>query len=92
MIVIVHREGCDCASCAHVRVKRRQVAEMLRAEAKSRKRWVPHISRNGARFHVLSWYGTRDALGRIHGECRCSEPRCEINRPRKRGEDDSRAF
>lgn len=92
MIVIVHRDGCDCASCAHVRIKRREVAEMLRAEAKSRKRWVPHISCNGARFHVLSWHGMRDVYGRTHCVCRCSEPRCEVNRPRKRGEDNRHAL
>lgn len=34
-------------------------------------RWVEHINKEGARFHVLSWSN----LGQ-----HCSEPRCEVNR------------
>lgn len=75
MLVIVHDKTCDCASCRHVHTERVRVREMLRAERKSRARWVPHIACNGARFHVLWW----DSRG-----THCSEPRCEYNRPRKR--------
>lgn len=73
MLVIIHGRDCACCGCRHVRVTRKRVDEMLRAERESRAKWVPHISCNGARFHVLSW----DTRGP-----RCSEPRCEINRRR----------
>jgi hypothetical protein len=36
--------------------------------------WVPHIRMEGAHIHVISWSN----LGR-----QCSEPRCEINKPKK---------
>lgn len=41
---------------------------------------VPHIIKEGARFHVLSWAGGYDKNGQWAAWCRCSEPRCEINR------------
>ena len=34
-------------------------------------KWIKHIYKDGARFHVLWW----DSFGR-----HCSEPNCEINR------------
>jgi len=35
---------------------------------------LKHIVCNGARFHVISWYGGTESCGR-----KCSEPECEIN-------------
>lgn len=55
-----------------VQAERERVAAALRAEGRSKARWVPHIYSEGARFHVLSWD--------THG-AHCSEPRCEMNRP-----------
>ena len=37
----------------------------------------PH--EEGSRQHVISWHGVY-RNGRIHGERRCSDPNCEINR------------
>lgn len=42
--------------------------------------YVPHIHKEGARYHVLSWGGYYDSKGELHGERYCSEPRCVINR------------
>lgn len=47
-----------------------------------------HITLDGARFHVLSWGGGQDALGRMKSWCRCSEPNCEINK--RGGDNDAR--
>jgi hypothetical protein len=42
---------------------------------KKKAKWVKHIIKEGARYHVIWW----DNLG-----AHCSEPNCEINRPIKR--------
>lgn len=47
---------------------------------KSERQYVPHVHKEGARFHVLSWGCYYDSKGELHGERYCSEPRCEINR------------
>ena len=43
--------------------------------------YVPHVYKEGARFHVLSWGGFHDSKGMVQSERYCSEPKCEINKP-----------
>jgi hypothetical protein len=58
---------------ARERAAKERALRMLREEARSKAKWVPHIDLDGARFHVLMW----DTFGP-----KCSEPRCEINKER----------
>jgi hypothetical protein len=76
LILLGHCEHCECSDCEHARAMKRAYVEQRGSRAK----WVPHITLDGARFHVLSW----DSFG-----ARCSEPRCEINR--KHAEENRRA-
>ncbi len=43
------------------------------------KKYVEHIIKDGARYHVLSYFGIEDENG-IIGVERCSEPNCERNK------------
>jgi hypothetical protein len=40
---------------------------------KKEKEWAPHIVKEGARYHVISYHQDRGAV--------CSEPNCEVNKP-----------
>lgn len=44
------------------------------------KTYVPHVFKEGARFHVLSWSHYRDDKGDLQSERHCSDRTCEINR------------
>lgn len=55
-------------------------SELIEAMARAPGEYVPHVHKDGARFHVLSWGAYYDSKGEMHSERRCSEPRCEINR------------
>ena len=52
-----------------------------RKPAETDPEYIKHVACDGARFHVLSYSGYQDMLGRIHSRTRCSEPRCIINKP-----------
>lgn len=47
----------------------------MRRRRRKRLVWVPHVHRDGARFHVLWWVGTRTGV-----VVKCSRPNCVVNR------------
>lgn len=57
------------------------IIERVRAATGADRDYVPHIHKDGARFHVLSWGGYYDAKGEFQGERYCSHPRCIVNKP-----------
>jgi len=41
---------------------------------------VMHVNKEGARYHVLTWYGSWDPVNmRKAAVCQCSETDCEVN-------------
>jgi hypothetical protein len=56
-----------------------RVVRKLVRQARPPKGWCKHIIREGARFHVISYYGGQNPDGSRWAERVCSEPRCEIN-------------
>lgn len=42
--------------------------------------YVPHIHREGARFHVPYWSAYLDDRGEVRAERHCSHPRCILNK------------
>lgn len=51
-----------------------KAAELHAQRIKNAKGHLEHIACDGARFHVISYVGTRTGAKRI-----CSEPDCEVN-------------
>lgn len=44
------------------------------------RKYIPHIIKEGARYHVISYVSMRDYEGTIKEYEVCNEPNCEINK------------
>jgi hypothetical protein len=86
MMITVPRycPNCRCENCCALRAPMEEAQAALARQAKSKAKWVPHVTLDGARFHVTS-YTSYDTFGP-----RCSEPRCEINREHERHKREAR--
>jgi len=47
-----------------------------REKISEEEKWIKHVHCDGARFHVLSYFGMYDGTTKVH----CSEPDCIYNK------------